>query len=125
MRHLASIFLLAASLWAFQAAKVIADAKAQVKAGKHDEAVTALETALKGKPAPADATKLKAALAETHLAQGDFNMYNEQMPPFRKYPAALRAYRKVLTYDANNAKAKQNIATIEGIYKQMGRPVPQ
>lgn len=125
MRHLASILLLAVALFAFQAAKTVADAKAKVKAGKYDEAITELETALKGKTSPAEATQIKTTLAEAHLAQGDFNMYNEQMPPFRKYPAALRAYRKVLEYDKTNAKAKSNIATIEGIYKQMGRPVPQ
>ena len=56
---------------------------------------------------------------------GDFNMFNEQMPPFRKYPAALRAYRQVLTYDKTNKKAATNIKTIEDIYKSMGRPVPQ
>jgi hypothetical protein len=47
------------------------------------------------------------------------------MPPFRKYPGALRQFRQVLTYDANNKKAKDNIALIEGIYKSMGREVPQ
>ena len=103
--------------------KAVIEAKAMTKAGKHPEAVAALEGALK--TSPKDAVAIKAALAEANLALGDFNMFNEQMPPFRKYPAALRAYRQVLTYDKANQKAAANIKTIEDIYKSMGRPVPQ
>ena len=47
------------------------------------------------------------------------------MPPRTKYPGALKAYRQVLQYDKTNTKAQSQIATIEGIYKSMGRPVPQ
>ena len=103
--------------------KAVIEAKAMTKAGKHPEAVAALEGALK--TSPKDTVAIKAALAEANLALGDFNMFNEQMPPFRKYPAALRAYRQVLTYDKANQKAAANIKTIEDIYKSMGRPVPQ
>jgi hypothetical protein len=52
-------------------------------------------------------------------------MYNDALPPRQKYPTALRAYREVLKHDKDNAKARKGIATIEGIYKSMGRPVPQ
>ena len=102
--------------------KAVTEAKSMIKAGKHAEAIAALEGALK--TSPKDAVVLKAALAESNLALGDFNMFNEQMPPFRKYPAALRAYRQVLVYDKTNKKAAANIKTIEDIYKSMGRPVP-
>ncbi len=113
---------LAGSLLALEP-KVVTEAKAMTKAGKHPEAVTALEGALK--TSPKDAVAIKAALADANMALADFNMFNEQMPPFRKYPAALRAYRQVLTYDKANKKAATNIKTIEDIYKSMGRPVPQ
>ena len=103
--------------------KAVSDAKAKAKAGEFDAAVTTLEAALK--TSPKDGAALKTALAETHFAQGDFFMNNEKMPPFRKYPAALRSFRKVLEYDKTHKKAQANIATIEGIYKSMGRPVPQ
>lgn len=103
--------------------KVVTEARAMTKAGKHPEAVAALEGALK--TSPKDAVAIKTALADANMALGDFNMFNEQMPPFRKYPAALRAYRQVLTYDKANKKAATNIKTIEDIYKSMGRPVPQ
>lgn len=102
--------------------KAVTEAKSMIKAGKPAEAIAALEGALK--TSPKDAVVLKAALAESNLALGDFNMFNEQMPPFRKYPAALRAYRQVLVYDKTNKKAAANIKTIEDIYKSMGRPVP-
>ena len=113
---------LAGSLLALEP-KVVTEAKVMTKAGKHPEAVVALEGALK--TSPKDTVAIKAALADANMALGDFNMFNEQMPPFRKYPAALRAYRQVLTYDKANKKAATNIKTIEDIYKSMGRPVPQ
>ena len=113
---------LAASLLALEP-KVVTEAKAMTKAGQHPEAVAALEGALK--TSPKDAVAIKTALVEANMALADFNMFNEQLPPFRKYPAALRAYRQVLTYDKANKKAATNIKTIEDIYKSMGRPVPQ
>jgi len=121
-RTLALSFLLTIGLAAQP--KAVTDAKAKVKAGDTDAAITMLEAELK-KGNAKDAAALKTALAEAHFAAGDTAMNNEKMPPFRKYPAALRSFRKVLEYDKNHAKAKANIATIEGIYKQMGRPVPQ
>jgi tetratricopeptide (TPR) repeat protein len=102
--------------------KVVTDAKALNKAGKHAEAVTALEGALK--TSPKDAAAIKSTLAESYLGLGDAAMAGE-LPPRQKYPTALRAYRKVLEYDKTNKKATEAIAQIEGIYKQMGRPVPQ
>jgi hypothetical protein len=78
----------------------------------------------KADAAPKDAASRTAA-ANALFEQGDFFMNNEAMPPFKKYPAALRSFRKVLTYDKTHKKALANIATIEGIYKSMGRPVPQ
>ena len=45
--------------------------------------------------------------------------------PRLKYRAALGDFRRALMLDPANAKAKENAAFIEGIYKSMGRPVPQ
>jgi hypothetical protein len=97
-------------------------AKAKVKEGKYEEAITLLETEQKAQPKNAE---VKTALVQTHLAYGDSLMNNAELPPFRKYPGALRQYRAVLQYDAANKKAKDNIALIEGIYKSMGREVPK
>jgi tetratricopeptide (TPR) repeat protein len=103
------------------AADVVADARKKLAEKKYDEAIAQLETAYKAKPAP----DVKKALAEANLAKADSFMSNDAAPPRVKYPTALKAYREVLKYDKDNSKAKQNIATIEGIYKSMGRPVPQ
>ncbi|MBL8211778.1 MAG: hypothetical protein JNK87_13760 [Bryobacterales bacterium] len=101
---------------------VVDKAKKLTKEGKHEEAVAALEAEYKKNPKSAE---LKTALGDAHTAHGDFFMTNDQMRPMVKYPGALRAYRKAVEIDPNQKKAKENIATIEGIYKSMGRPVPQ
>lgn len=93
-----------------------------VKEGKFDEAITALETAQKKEPKSAE---VKTGLVNAYMAKGDSFMNNKSLPPFQKYPTALRAYRKVSQLDPSNAKAKENVNMIEGIYKSMGRPVPQ
>jgi tetratricopeptide (TPR) repeat protein len=93
-------------------------AKKKIADKKYDEAITQLE---KAKPS----AEVKKTLADAYLGKGDSMMYNDALPPRQKYPGALKAYREVLKYDASNKKAKDNIATIEGIYKSMGRPIPQ
>jgi hypothetical protein len=106
--------MLAADSAVVQARKKIADKK-------YDEAITQLETAYKGKPQP----DVKKALGEAYLAKADSMMSDESLSPRTKYPGALRAYREVLKYDKENKKAQQGIATIEGVYKSMNRPIPQ
>jgi tetratricopeptide (TPR) repeat protein len=93
-------------------------AKKNITAKKYDEAIAQLE---KAKQTP----EVKKTLADAYLAKGDSMMYNDAMPPRVKYPGALKAYREVLKYDKDNKKAHENVATIEGIYKSMGRPIPQ
>jgi tetratricopeptide (TPR) repeat protein len=105
----------------FAAEDYSAKIKDLLKEKKFDEAAKVLETA---------DTKAKAGapnqpLADAHVLLGNAYMYEDSLPPFRKYPSALRQFRKALEYDKENKKAKANIATIEGIYKSMGRPVPQ
>ena len=105
----------------FAANPVVDQARKKIAEKKYDEAITQLEGAYKAKPSP----DVKKALADAYLAKADALMADESAPPRIKYPGALRSYREVLKYDPANAKAKQNIATIEGIYKSMGRPIPQ
>jgi|SRR5436190_2202852 len=100
----------------------VAEARKLVTAKKYDEAIASLEKAQKANPKAADVQK---GLAEAHLAKADAFMNDEALPPRMKYPQALRSYRAVLQYDKGNKKAQQGIETIEGIYKQMGRPIPQ
>lgn len=119
-RFLAAITLAAALLLA--AGKPLDEAKALLKDKKFDEAVAVLDPAIKANPKDA---ALKTTMVDALLGSADGYMYNDKLPPFKKYPAALKTYRRVLEFDKNNQKAKDNIATIEGIYKSMGRPVPQ
>jgi tetratricopeptide (TPR) repeat protein len=106
----------------FGANKAVDEAKALMKDKKYEEAVAVLEPAAKA--APKD-TAVKNAMIEALMGNGDAYMYNEKLPPFKKYPSALRSYRRVLEFDKANQKAKDNVSMIEGIYKSMGRPVPQ
>jgi tetratricopeptide (TPR) repeat protein len=100
----------------------VTQAQTLLKTQKYTEAIAILEKAHTAAPKSAEITK---ALADANLAAADSYMGNAALPPMQKYPAALRAYRKVLELDKTNQKAKSNIATIEAIYKQMGRPIPQ
>ena len=118
VRNFALVLTLAGAL---MAADAVADAKKKLAEKKYDEAIALLETEHKAKPRAA----VTKALAEAQLAKGDSFMYNDALPPRQKYPTALRAYREVLKYDKDNKKAQEGIKTIEGIYKSMGRPVPQ
>lgn len=114
--------LLGASLVVFAANPKVTDANAKVKAGKYEEAITALEPLQKASPKDAEIT---AALANAHLKYGDYFMYNEQLPPRQKYRPALRQYRSVLKYEPGNKDAANKIKVIETIYKQMGMAVPE
>jgi tetratricopeptide (TPR) repeat protein len=120
MRNLILAGGLAVAMWA--ANPSLQEAKKQIAAKKYDEAIASLEKAQKAEPKSAEVQK---AFAEAYLGHGDSFMYNQALPPRMKYPQALKAYRKVLEFDKTNKKAQANIAEIEGIYKSMGRPVPQ
>jgi tetratricopeptide (TPR) repeat protein len=100
---------------------VVTQAKQKVAEKKFDEAIAMLDKAYKAKATP----ELSKALADASMAKADDAMFGNSLPPREKYPTALRSYREVLKYDKLNTKAKESIATIEGIYKQMGRPIPQ
>ena len=119
-RIIASLALGAALM--LGAHKAVDQAKSLMKDKKFEEAVAVLDPA--NKAAPKDLA-VKAALVDALLGNGDAYMYNEKLPPFKKYPAALKSYRRVLEFDKSNQRAKDNVAMIEGIYKSMGRPVPQ
>jgi tetratricopeptide (TPR) repeat protein len=106
----------------FAADPAVTQAQALLKMQKYTEAIALLEKAHAATPKSAEVTK---ALTAANMAAADSYMADAALPPMRKYPAALRAFRKVLELDKTNQKAKANIATIEGIYKQMGRPIPQ
>ncbi|HUS06635.1 MAG TPA: hypothetical protein VMZ52_10080 [Bryobacteraceae bacterium] len=118
-QKLAVVLLTAGTLLA--ADSIVTQARKKIADKKYDEAITQLDTAYKVKPQP----DVKRALGEAYVAKADSLMSDEALPPRAKYPAALRAYRHALEMDKENKKAQQGISTIEGVYKSMGRPVPQ
>lgn len=75
--------------------------------------------------ATADKGKDKKAIAAAYAARGTFRMNDAAAGARIKYKAALEDYRKALAADPTNAEAKSNKEIIEGIYKSMGRPIPQ
>ena len=115
------IVALAAGLAAAANAK-LDQANAKIKEGKYEEGIALLDAEAKAKPKDAD---VKKALAAAHFEYGNWYMNNQQLPPFRKYPAALKEFRTTVSLDPNHAKAKENVSMIEGIYKSMGREVPK
>ena len=117
-------WILAASaatiMWA--AGSDVQEAKKLIAAKKYDDAIVALEKAQKAQPKSAEVQK---AFADAYVGQGDTFMYNDALPPRMKYPQALKSYRKAVEHDKTNKQATAQIKTIEDIYKQMGRPIPQ
>ena len=79
------------------------------------------KAAEKAKATGASAADKKAA-ADAYLARA--NVYWSAGQP-RLYKYALADFRQVLKYDPDNNEARQKIDTIEGIYQNMGRPIPE
>ena len=67
----------------------------------------------------------KKSFAEAAAQLGRSTMLDQSIPPARRYPAALRHYRKALSLDPKNKVALADKKQIEDVYKQMGRPVPK
>lgn len=51
--------------------------------------------------------------------------YDDKLPPFVKYPQALKLFRRTLELDSNHKEALAEKEQIENIYRSMGRPIPQ
>ena len=75
----------------------------------------------KGK-APNASDADKKALAAAYLERG--NAYRDAGNP-SLYKFALADYNSVLLYDPSNAEAQAKKDEIVGIYRSMGRPIPQ
>ncbi len=69
-----------------------------------------------------DETKEAYTSASVDLALA---VMDSGLPPNQMYPRALGLFRDVLKVDPENVPAQEWIATIEGIYESMGRPVPE
>lgn len=86
-----------------------------VDAAKVDADIARAEKEFKG--AEGNSAK-KKALANAYFARGELLRDNAQ------YASALGDYRKTLKHDPSNAKAKERIEEIVGIYNSMNREYP-
>ncbi len=80
-----------------------------------------LDKAIKDAEAKGD----KKTIAAAYASRGFSRMTDDNAGARVKYREALQDFRTALKNDPTNAKAKENKATIEGIYTSMGRPIPQ
>lgn len=65
------------------------------------------------------------AFVDIAVLAGTVTMTCDALSPKEKYPEALRMYREALALDPENGEALRNKELIEGIYEQMGRPIPE
>ena|SRR2546430_622347 len=99
------------------------------QADAKDPAVEKLEAAAakldkQVKAAPKDA-KVKMQAADAHYKAGHAMMMSPTLAPRVKYRGALAHYRQTLALNPKHKEAAAEKKTIEDIYKQMGRPIPQ
>ena len=117
-----SLALAAGSVHAAPPAKAAKPAAA-TPAAKYDQAkLTALEAKLAKNPKDA---KLKVETAEANFQVGFAMEHNPDLAPRVKYPGALRRFRRTLQLNPGHSQAAALKAEIEGIYRQMGRPIPK
>lgn len=70
---------------------------------------------------PANKKAYGAAVANLAHAM----MLDQSVPPAKRYPQALKMVRQALAIDPTNKTAAADKKMIEGVYKQMGRPIPK
>jgi tetratricopeptide (TPR) repeat protein len=85
-------------------------------------ALVELEKAYEKNPNDAN-TKKKLVQATYDL--GRKIEYDDALPPFVKYPQALRLFRRTLELDAAHKEALAEKEQIENIYRSMNKPIPQ
>jgi len=66
----------------------------------------------------------KKICIEKHMAAANYLMFEANLSPKKKYPPALRRYRRVLQLDPANKEALENKNEIEDIYRSMGMSIP-
>lgn len=69
--------------------------------------------------------KAKKKYVDATVKYATATMLSNALDAKVKYREALRLYREALKVDPSNTEAGQNKELIEGIYKQMGRPIPE
>lgn len=100
-----------------------AGSPAGAQAGKPTEVgVQDLEAKLKANPGDA---ALKQQTAEANYQLGHSMMLDPDLQPRVKYRGALKYFRRAMELNPKHEQAASERKTIEDIYTQMGRPIPQ
>jgi tetratricopeptide (TPR) repeat protein len=87
---------------------------------QYEEALEILRNADQENP------QVKQLQRDAHLLYGLWLTYSaDTVQMSERMGGALRHYRRVLELDPENTRAKVEIDQIEGIYEQMGRPIPE
>lgn len=69
--------------------------------------------------------RLRRQAAEAEYEYGHARMFDQALSPREKYRPALFAFREALKLNPNLKPAQAEKKQIEGVYKQMGMPIPQ
>lgn len=70
--------------------------------------------------------KVHRLKVQTHLAYANYLTHEADHLEMRdRMSDALRHFRRVLELDPDNSQAQTHIELIEGIYRQMGREIPE
>lgn len=73
-----------------------------------------------------DTAEVRRLKIRTHLAYATYLTHEaDHMDMSERMSNALRHFRRVLELDEHNNRARKNIELIEGIYRQMGRDIPE
>jgi tetratricopeptide (TPR) repeat protein len=81
-----------------------------------------MEKQLKASP---NNPELKTKTAEANFKAGYAMMMAPELAPRVKYRGALKYFRRTLALNPTHKYAAESKQTIEAIYQQMGRPIPQ
>ena len=77
-----------------------------------------------GKASPSDEL-VKKAQVDAHMKYANFLMYESTAASERKISVGAAPIQTCCHHRPQQRRGKENINLIEGIYNQMGRPIPQ
>ncbi len=91
-----------------------------VQQNEYEEALDLLSEA------DGDSTVISQLKINTHLAYANYLTHEaDHLAMGDRMADALRHFRRVLELDETNSRAENHIELIEGIYRQMGRDIPE
>lgn len=71
-----------------------------------------------------DATETRDQFLVVAYMYAETRMYDPSLTPQEKYPESLRIFRDIVAMEPGHDDARAQIQVIEGIYRELGRPIP-